>query len=230
MLAGRDGRASSDIDAHQFVGQLLEHDPRGGVGGSGRETSAVGRSVNGDPRRRLPPLYTEHFRCHPVHSSYLGSRNGGGHSRFVAIVSINYAIFPVFCAQCLDDAHCHFDERHRNERRRSCGRVVLHDLPITRSRVRRSGGNALLHGHYTCGRHVHHRSCRDRSVVMGTIVYIGVKFVNKFAGVALACVILSIVAVYVGIFVNFYGNDKLRYAIMIISEYAVDRTDAYAVQ
>ncbi|CAB0017799.1 unnamed protein product, partial [Nesidiocoris tenuis] len=109
-----------------------------------------------------------------------------------------------------DDAHCHFDERHRNERRRSCGRVVLHDLPITRSRVRRSGGNALLHGHYTCGRHVHHRSCRDRSVVMGTIVYIGVKFVNKFAGVALACVILSIVAVYVGIFVNFYGNDKLR--------------------
>ncbi|CAB0017796.1 unnamed protein product, partial [Nesidiocoris tenuis] len=66
-----------------------------------------------------------------------------------------------------DDAHCHFDERHRNERRRSCGRVVLHDLPITRSRVRRSGGNALLHGHYTCGRHVHHRSCRDRSGELG---------------------------------------------------------------
>ena len=47
-------------------------------------------------------------------------------------------------------------------------------------------------------------------VIIGLIVYIGVKFVNKFAGVALACVILSIVAVYVGIFVNFNGNDKLK--------------------
>lgn len=43
----------------------------------------------------------------------------------------------------------------------------------------------------------------------GTIVFIGVKFVNKFAAVALACVICSIIAVYVGIFDNFNGNDKL---------------------
>ncbi|XP_076667536.1 solute carrier family 12 member kcc isoform X2 [Andrena cerasifolii] len=47
-------------------------------------------------------------------------------------------------------------------------------------------------------------------VVMGTIVFIGVKFVNKFATVALACVILSIVAVYVGLFYNFYGNESLK--------------------
>lgn len=47
-------------------------------------------------------------------------------------------------------------------------------------------------------------------VVMGSIVYLRVKFVNKFATVALAVVILSIVAVYVGIFVNFNGNDKLK--------------------
>ncbi|XP_031349660.1 solute carrier family 12 member 4 isoform X3 [Photinus pyralis] len=46
-------------------------------------------------------------------------------------------------------------------------------------------------------------------LVMGIIVFIGVKFVNKFATVALACVILSILAVYVGIFVNFNGNDNL---------------------
>lgn len=46
-------------------------------------------------------------------------------------------------------------------------------------------------------------------VVMGTIVFVGVKFVNKFAGVALACVILSILAVYTGIFYNFNGSDKL---------------------
>ncbi|XP_043483393.1 solute carrier family 12 member 7 isoform X3 [Leptopilina heterotoma] len=47
-------------------------------------------------------------------------------------------------------------------------------------------------------------------MVMGTIVFIGVKFVNKFATVALACVIFSIIAVYVGLFVNFNGNDLLK--------------------
>ncbi|XP_008208470.1 solute carrier family 12 member 4 isoform X2 [Nasonia vitripennis] len=51
-------------------------------------------------------------------------------------------------------------------------------------------------------------------VVMGTIVFIGVKFVNKFATVALACVIFSIIAVYVGLFVNFNGNDKLKICVL----------------
>ena len=46
-------------------------------------------------------------------------------------------------------------------------------------------------------------------LVMGLIVFVGVKFVNKFATVALACVLLSILAVYVGIFVNINGNDNL---------------------
>uniref|UniRef100_T1GXT7 Amino acid permease/ SLC12A domain-containing protein n=1 Tax=Megaselia scalaris TaxID=36166 RepID=T1GXT7_MEGSC len=46
-------------------------------------------------------------------------------------------------------------------------------------------------------------------IVMGLIVFVGVKFVNKFATVALACVILSIIAIYVGIFDNYHGNDKL---------------------
>lgn len=49
---------------------------------------------------------------------------------------------------------------------------------------------------------------------MGTIVFIGVKFVNKFATVALACVILSIVAVYVGLFYNFNGNESLKYIVV----------------
>ncbi|KAJ8918737.1 hypothetical protein NQ315_015057 [Exocentrus adspersus] len=47
-------------------------------------------------------------------------------------------------------------------------------------------------------------------LVMGTIVFVGVKFVNKFATIALACVIFSILAVYIGIFVNINGNDKLQ--------------------
>ncbi|KAJ1523941.1 hypothetical protein ONE63_010490 [Megalurothrips usitatus] len=46
-------------------------------------------------------------------------------------------------------------------------------------------------------------------LIMSLIVFVGVKFVNKFATVALACVILSIVAVYAGIFVNWNGNDNL---------------------
>lgn len=46
-------------------------------------------------------------------------------------------------------------------------------------------------------------------MIMGTIVFVGVKFVNKFATVALACVLLSIAAVYAGIFINFNGNDRL---------------------
>lgn len=47
-------------------------------------------------------------------------------------------------------------------------------------------------------------------LIMGMVVFVGVKFVNKFATVALACVIMSITAVYVGIFVNFNGNEKLQ--------------------
>ncbi|CAF4796550.1 unnamed protein product [Pieris macdunnoughi] len=51
-------------------------------------------------------------------------------------------------------------------------------------------------------------------LIMGLIVFVGVKFVNKFATIALACVILSISAVYAGIFVNFNGNDKLQMCVL----------------
>ncbi|XP_011496527.1 PREDICTED: solute carrier family 12 member 4 [Ceratosolen solmsi marchali] len=51
-------------------------------------------------------------------------------------------------------------------------------------------------------------------IVMGTIVFVGVKFVNKFATVALACVIFSIIAVYVGLFYNFNGSDKLKICVL----------------
>lgn len=54
-------------------------------------------------------------------------------------------------------------------------------------------------------------------MIMGTIVFVGVKFVNKFATVALACVILSIIAVYVGLFVNFNGNEALKY----VTDYSI---------
>lgn len=46
--------------------------------------------------------------------------------------------------------------------------------------------------------------------LLGLIVFVGVKFVNKFGAVALACVLLSIAAVYVGIFDNAQGNNKLQ--------------------
>lgn len=50
--------------------------------------------------------------------------------------------------------------------------------------------------------------------IIGMVVYVGVKFVNKFAGVALACVIGSICSIYVGLFVNFNGNDKLNMCVL----------------
>ncbi|XP_046751316.1 solute carrier family 12 member 4 isoform X2 [Diprion similis] len=51
-------------------------------------------------------------------------------------------------------------------------------------------------------------------MVMGTIVFIGVKFVNKFATIALACVIFSIIAVYVGLFYNFNGSEALKMCVL----------------
>jgi potassium/chloride transporter 4/5/6 len=45
-------------------------------------------------------------------------------------------------------------------------------------------------------------------LILGIIVFIGVKFVNKFASVALFCVLATIGSIYVGIFVNFNGNHK----------------------
>ncbi|XP_019760513.2 solute carrier family 12 member 6 isoform X2 [Dendroctonus ponderosae] len=50
--------------------------------------------------------------------------------------------------------------------------------------------------------------------IMGLIVYAGVKFVNKFATIALACVIFSIIAVYVGIFKNVHGSDALQICVL----------------
>ncbi len=45
---------------------------------------------------------------------------------------------------------------------------------------------------------------------MGLIVFLGVKFVNKFASIALACVLLTIISIYVGLLVNINGNDKAK--------------------
>ena len=64
---------------------------------------------------------------------------------------------------------------------------------------------------------------------MGLVVFLGVKFVNRSAtdivclyqshstflnyrvgGVALLCVLCSIVSIYVGVFVNANGNDKAK--------------------
>ena len=48
-------------------------------------------------------------------------------------------------------------------------------------------------------------------VIMGSIVFVGVKFVNKFAGFALACVLLTIASIYVGLAVNYGGNDSANF-------------------
>ncbi|XP_064090333.1 solute carrier family 12 member 4-like isoform X2 [Macrobrachium nipponense] len=50
--------------------------------------------------------------------------------------------------------------------------------------------------------------------IMCTIVSIGVAFVSKFAAIALACVIGSIIAILVGVFVNINGSEKLQMCIL----------------
>ena len=44
--------------------------------------------------------------------------------------------------------------------------------------------------------------------IMGTIVFFGVKIVNKFAGIALVCVLGTIVCMFTGVAYNASGNDK----------------------
>merc|ERR1719158_591369 len=44
--------------------------------------------------------------------------------------------------------------------------------------------------------------------LMGLIVFLGVKIVNRFASIALFCVLASIISIFVGVFVNINGNDK----------------------
>lgn len=51
-------------------------------------------------------------------------------------------------------------------------------------------------------------------ILMGIIVYIGVAFISKFAPVALFCVIVSILCVYIGIFVNIYGRKNFNICIL----------------
>ncbi|XP_054153737.1 solute carrier family 12 member 5-like isoform X2 [Oppia nitens] len=52
--------------------------------------------------------------------------------------------------------------------------------------------------------------------IIGFMVFIGVRFVSKFAPIALLCVLISIASIYVGIFVNYSGISK--YEICVIGE------------
>jgi hypothetical protein len=65
----------------------------------------------------------------------------------------------------------------------------------------------------------------EKQQFTGCIVYVGVKFVNKFATVALLCVIFSIIAVYTGIFTNIHGNDNLTWVSLCDSIFIVAAGD-----
>lgn len=43
-------------------------------------------------------------------------------------------------------------------------------------------------------------------IIIGMMVFVGVRFVSKFAPVALFCVLVSIVSIYLGIFINYNGR------------------------
>ncbi|XP_019629349.1 PREDICTED: solute carrier family 12 member 4-like isoform X3 [Branchiostoma belcheri] len=61
-------------------------------------------------------------------------------------------------------------------------------------------------------------------LIMGAIVFVGVKFVNKFATVALACVILSILAIFIGFFVT-AGIPPSQPKICVVGEILVNPPD-----
>ncbi|XP_017482025.1 PREDICTED: solute carrier family 12 member 5-like [Rhagoletis zephyria] len=47
-------------------------------------------------------------------------------------------------------------------------------------------------------------------IIIGILVFIGVKFVSKFAPIALICVLISIFSIYLGIFINYNGVNKYK--------------------
>ncbi|CAL1284515.1 unnamed protein product [Larinioides sclopetarius] len=51
-------------------------------------------------------------------------------------------------------------------------------------------------------------------ILVGIMVYIGVAFVSKLAPIALLCVILSIIGVYVGVFVNMDGKTDIQFCVL----------------
>lgn len=51
-------------------------------------------------------------------------------------------------------------------------------------------------------------------ILVGLLVWIGVKFVSKLAPIALFCVLLSIFSIYAGIFINYNGRPDLMICVM----------------
>jgi solute carrier family 12 (potassium/chloride transporter), member 4/6 len=48
-------------------------------------------------------------------------------------------------------------------------------------------------------------------IIIGFLVFIGVRFVSKFAPIALLCVLISIISIYLGIFINYNGVDDYTF-------------------
>uniref|UniRef100_A0A646QE31 Solute carrier family 12 member 6 n=1 Tax=Hemiscolopendra marginata TaxID=943146 RepID=A0A646QE31_9MYRI len=51
-------------------------------------------------------------------------------------------------------------------------------------------------------------------LILVLIVFIGVRFVSKFAAVSLVCVLFSILSIYIGVFVNMYGKKDLEICVL----------------
>lgn len=56
-------------------------------------------------------------------------------------------------------------------------------------------------------------------IIIGILVFIGVKFVSKFAPVALICVLISILSIYLGIFINYNGKSTIAKNGTLITEF-----------
>lgn len=51
-------------------------------------------------------------------------------------------------------------------------------------------------------------------IIIGFLVFIGVKFVSKFAPIALFCVLVSIISIYLGILINYNGRDDIKICVL----------------
>lgn len=85
-------------------------------------------------------------------------------------------------------------------------------LPVFRFQTYLFGSPMSLFGENITEDHIKFNNYRVYGTILlailGSIVFVGVRFVNKFAGVALACVLLTILSIYIGLAVNFYGNEN----------------------
>lgn len=123
----------------------------------------------------LPPLHPEYIRSYPLYSYDLGRRSGRLCRVFhYSVVVLLYGTDIALPRQCchltsrldmmpclmiVDPTNGHIYERHSHERGGARGRLLLHDIALSRARVWRGRRHPVLPRHDVRICHVHPGSC-----------------------------------------------------------------------